>query len=459
VRTAIVHDWLYTVGGAERVLASILRCCPSSDVFCLFDTLNPAQRAQIGYTASRTSFLQRMPRIRRNHRMYLPLMPIAIEQLDLRAYDLVISSSYAVAKGVLTGPDQLHLSYVHSPIRYAWDMQHRYLEESNLVTGLKSVMARLLLHKIRIWDTRTANAVDDYMTNSHFVARRIQKLYGRRAEVIHPPVDVPETVPVVTKQRFFLAASRLVPYKNMRVIVEAFAQLPGETLVVVGEGPERARLQSLAGSNVTFRGYVEDAELRGLMAAARAFVFAAEEDFGIVPVEAQGQGTPVIALGRGGALETVVADGAAQTGLFFDRPEPDAVRRFVAAEHRFDPANCHRNALRFARERFEAHFSAHVAACRAAFDLRRMHPPAPRSRPDPQPEPTASNLAIFEADPASGSAISGANGLAKEWACRVGACQIGAGGRRRAVMTSYFFLSMRQVLQSWLRAHPEKQAS
>jgi glycosyltransferase involved in cell wall biosynthesis len=424
VKTAIVHDWLYTVGGAERVLASILRCCPSSDVFCLFDTLSPAQRAQIGYVTSQTSFLQRMPRIGRNHRLYLPLMPIAIEQLDLRAYDLVISSSYAVAKGVLTGPDQLHLSYVHSPIRYAWDMQHRYLEESNLVSGLKSAMARLLLHKIRIWDARTAHAVDDYMTNSHFVARRIQKLYGRRAEVIHPPVDVPETVPVVAKQRFFLAASRLVPYKNMRVIVEAFAQLPGETLVVVGEGPERARLEGLAGANVSFRGYVGDAELRGLMAEARAFVFAAEEDFGIVPVEAQGQGTPVIALGRGGALETVVADGEAPTGLFFDRPEPDAVadavRRFIATEQRFEPATCHRNAQRFARERFEAHFKAHVAACQAAFDLRRMHPPAPLSRPEARAEAALGDLAMFEAEAAAASPMFDANKRAMNRRARSG---------------------------------------
>jgi glycosyltransferase involved in cell wall biosynthesis len=372
MRVAVVHDWLYTVGGAERVLNAILQCYPQADLHCLFDLMDESGRQQIGYQRSTTSFLQNMPLLRRNHRVYLPLMPLAIEQLDLRAYDLVISSSSAVAKGVLTGPDQLHVSYVHSPMRYAWDMQSQYLQESRLETGAKSWAARMLLHRMRIWDVRTAAGVDHYIANSRFVARRIRKLYGRQAAVIHPPVRVPQILRRVNKDSFFLTASRLVPYKNMRMIVEAFSTLlPDERLVVAGEGPEAARLRTLAGPNVELVGRVDDAQLRELMGKAAAFVFAAEEDFGIMPVEAQAAGTPVIALGRGGARETVVTDGAAPTGLFFATPDPpaiaDAVRRFLAQPGRFRAVDCHANARRFDEDCFARRFRTLVDEAYAGF--------------------------------------------------------------------------------------------
>ncbi len=364
MRVAIVHDWLYTLGGAERVLAAMLRCFPQAELHCLFDLLPQEARRKLGYETSKTSFLQRMPFIATKHRMYLPLMPIAIEQFDLSRYDLIISSSYAVAKGVLTGPDQLHLTYVHSPMRYAWDLQHQYLRESGVSRGPKGALARTLLHHMRLWDTRTANGPDAYMTNSHFVARRIRKIYGREARVIAPPVAVPPVCPDVVKQNYFFTASRLVPYKNVHLIVEAFRALPQERLIVAGEGPELPRLRALAGPNVEFVGYRQDAELRAFMASARAFLFAAEEDFGIVPVEAQGEGTPVLALGRGGARETVVTTGPARTGLFFDSPEPEAiaatVRRFVATEPSFRPQACHENAKRFETRRFEEAFTTFV---------------------------------------------------------------------------------------------------
>ena len=370
-RVAVVHDWLYTLGGAEKVLRSILRCFPQADLFCLFDVLGEADRRQIGYDRAATSFLQHMPGIARNHRRYLPLMPLAIEQLDLRGYDLVISSSFAVAKGVLTGPDQLHVSYVHSPMRYAWDLQLQYLHEAGLDRGLKSGLARLLLHRMRIWDVRTASGVDRYVANSAFVARRVRKLYGCQAKVIHPPVRVPEQLQGLARGDFFLTASRLVPYKNVRVLVEAFARLPGQRLVVAGCGPEYERLQALAGSNVEMIGFVDDDTLRRLMATARAFVFAAEEDFGIAPVEAQALGTPVIALGRGGALETVVTQGENATGLLFAGPEPAqvaaAVERFIAEEARFSPEACRRNAARFSEERFEREFRDWVNSAYAVF--------------------------------------------------------------------------------------------
>lgn len=362
MRVAIVHDWLYVFGGAERVLQGMLRCFPDADVHCLFDRLPQAERRRIGYESSKTSFLQRMPGIRW-HTLYLPLMPFAIEQTDLRKYDVIISSSFAVAKGVLTGPDQLHVSYVHSPMRYAWDMQHTYIEESGL-EGVCGFLARFLLHGMRIWDVRTIHGVDAYVANSKFVARRIQKSYRRDAEVIYPPVFVPPVLPQVPKERFFLTASRLVQYKNTRIIVEAFRDLPNEELIVVGNGPELTRIKRLAGPNVTILGFVEDDELYRLMAAARAFVFAAQEDFGIVVVEAQARGTPVIALGRGGARETVVTEGSARTGLFFAESRADlvaaAVRQFIEEEAHFSRVSCHRNALGFSEDRFGLAFKAFV---------------------------------------------------------------------------------------------------
>lgn len=408
-RVAVVHDWLYTLGGAEKTLRSILRCFPQAELHCLFDVLGEEDRRWLGCGRAVTSFLQHMPGIARNHRHYLPLMPLAIEQLDLRRYDVVISSSFAVAKGVLTGPDQLHVSYVHSPMRYAWDLQHQYLQEAKLQRGARGGLARLLLHRMRVWDTRTANGVDSYVCNSAFVARRIRKLYGRRAEVIHPPVQIPDRLPDVPKGDFFLTASRLVPYKNVRVIVEAFARLPGQRLLVAGSGPDHDRLKALAGGNVQMLGFVDDATLRRLMAAARAFVFAAEEDFGIAPVEAQASGTPVIALGRGGALETVVAHGEDATGLLFAEPDPAqvarAVERFIAEEGRFSPAACRRNAARFSQERFEREFREWVGSAYAAFEAERRTTHAGASPPGPAEPVGAIEPAREKASPAAGPRV------------------------------------------------------
>jgi glycosyltransferase involved in cell wall biosynthesis len=364
MRIAIVHDYLNTLGGAEKVLQSILECFPDADLYSLFDVLTPEDRAQLGYRECTTSFLQKMPGIAQRHRLYLPLMPLAVEQLDVSSYELVISSSWAVAKGVLTGPDQLHVSYVHSPMRYAWDLQHEYLRVSGLEHGLKSWIARALLHRLRLWDVRTANGVDDYVANSHFIARRIGKAYGRTAHVIYPPVTVPAFIPAAPKADFFMTASRLVPYKNVDNIVAAFRRLPDEKLMVVGDGPELRRIQQLAGDNVTFTGFVPGDELRGMLAAARAFIFAAEEDFGIAPVEAQAHGTPVLALRRGGARESVVERGDEATGLFFDSPTPECIAGAVSAFRRMETAfrreYCHANARRFSKERFKSEFIAFV---------------------------------------------------------------------------------------------------
>lgn len=364
MRVAVVHDWLYVVGGAEQVLHEILSCYPQADVFTLFDFLNPSDRAKIGLRDTRTSFLQNMPLVRSKHRAYLPLMPLAVEQFDLSSYDLVISSSYAVAKGVLTGPGQIHVAYVHSPMRYAWDLQHAYLRESGLTAGMRSALARSLLHWMRIWDVRTAHGPDLVIANSAFVARRIKKIYGRDAEVIYPPVTLSKRAQDMTVGSHFLAASRLVPYKNIEAIVRAFGDMPDLQLVVAGDGPEAARLKKLAGPNVTFAGFVSDENLRHLMATARAFVFAAEEDFGIVVVEAQAEGAPVLALGRGGAREILSDSAMRRTGMFFPEATPDAIREcvraFVERESRFSRANCRAQALQFSAERFRREFVATV---------------------------------------------------------------------------------------------------
>lgn len=381
MRVAIVHDYLNTLGGAEKVLQSILECFPGADLYSLFDVLQPEDRALIGYRECTTSFLQRMPGIAQRHRLYLPLMPLAVEQLDVSSYDLVISSSWAVAKGILTGPDQLHISYVHSPMRYAWDLQHEYLRVSGLEHGLKSWLARALLHRLRLWDVRTANGVDEYLANSHFIARRIAKAYGRAAQVIYPPVSVPASLPAVPRADFFMTASRLVPYKNVDKVVEAFRQLPAEKLIVAGEGPEMHRLRQIAPDNVTFTGFVRNDELRALFSAARAFIFAAEEDFGIAPVEAQAYGTPVLALRRGGARESVIERSDEATGIFFESPTPDCIARavstFMRLEQSFRREHCHANARRFSKERFVSEFSGFVNQRFAEF-ARGMGKPAER---------------------------------------------------------------------------------
>jgi glycosyltransferase involved in cell wall biosynthesis len=362
-RVAIVHDWLVTYAGAERVLEQMIACFPQADIFSLVDFVEDRNFLQ-GKRAT-TSFIQRLPLARKKYRAYLPLMPIAIEQLDLSTYDLVISSSHAVAKGVLTGPDQVHVSYVHSPIRYAWDLQHQYLEQSNLTRGLRSIMARMVLHYIRNWDTRTSNSVDHFVANSQFIARRIKKVYQREADVIFPPVDVQSFVVGEQKEDFYLTASRMVPYKKIDLIVEAFSRMPGKRLVVIGDGPEMKTIRAKAGPNVEILGYQPFAVLHDHMRRAKAFVFAAEEDFGIAPVEAQACGTPVIAFGKGGALETVRELGQPHpTGLFFrEQTVPAvvaAVREFEQYAARISALDCRANAERFSTATFRQRFMAYI---------------------------------------------------------------------------------------------------
>jgi glycosyltransferase involved in cell wall biosynthesis len=361
MKIAIVHDWLITFGGAERLLEQILRLFPDADLFSLFDFVPPGKRDFILDKPVTTSFLQKFPKANVRYRSYLPLMPLAVEQFDLSAYDLVLSNNHAVSKGVITGPDQLHICVCCSPIRYAWDLTHQYLNESGLASGFKSWLARYILHKIRMWDVRTANGVDEFVAISQHIARRIQKVYRRPSTVIYPPVNVEGFTLHTQKDKFYLTASRLVPYKKVDLIVEAFSMLPDKELVVIGDGPGFEKVKQKAGPNVRLLGFQQTEVLKDYMQRARAFVFAAEEDFGIVPVEAQACGTPVIAYGKGGALETVIDN---ETGTFFDRQTPqalvEAVRRFEQIHSQFSPERIRRNALRFSVERFQKEFKSFV---------------------------------------------------------------------------------------------------
>jgi glycosyltransferase involved in cell wall biosynthesis len=366
-RVALVHEWLVDYSGSERVLEQLLLLWPDADLYSVVDFVPEAERAFLGGRRPRTTFIQRLPGARRRYRGYLPLMPLAIEQLDLSRYDLVVSSSHAVAKGVLVGPDALHVCYCHSPLRYAYELQGQYLAQSGLGWGPRGAAARWMLHRLRQWDARSANGVDHFVANSAFIARRIRKAYRREAAVIHPPVDVARFTPGdAPRGDYYVTASRAVPYKRVDLLVEAFRALPDRELVVVGDGPQMPMLRRLAGPNVRLVGHQSHDELLRWLRGARAFLFAAVEDFGIVPIEAQACGVPVIALGAGALRETVPGLGAeAPCGVLFDEQTVegvrDGIRTFEAHGDRITPEACRANALRFAPERFRDELGAFVA--------------------------------------------------------------------------------------------------
>lgn len=354
----IVADWLVTYAGAERVIKEFLDIFPESELYSIVDFLQPEARNELHGKHAVTSFIQNLPKSKNNYQKYLPLMPLAIEQLDVSSHDIILSSSHAVAKGILTGPDQLHISYVHSPIRYAWDLQHQYLREAGFNKGIKASIVKYLLHKIRLWDYRTANGVDHFIANSQFISRRIKKVYNRESTVIYPPVDVERFTLNDKKEDYYFTASRMVPYKRIDLIVEAFSKMPEKKLIVIGDGSEIGKVKSKASKNVEILGYQPNHIMLEHMQNAKAFVFAAEEDFGITPVEAQACGTPVIAFGKGGSLETIRPLGVDNpTGLFFSEQTIESIISQVNAFERnveiFEPENCRLNSLRFSSLRFK----------------------------------------------------------------------------------------------------------
>jgi glycosyltransferase involved in cell wall biosynthesis len=362
MKVALVHYWLISMRGGEKVLEELCRLYPQADIFT--HVIDPGRISPV-INSHRiiTSFIARLPGARRHYQKYLPLMPMALEQLDLRGYDLVISSESGPAKGVITGENTLHLCYCHTPMRYVWGMYHDYRESTGAFN--RWAMA-LLFHRLRLWDFAAAARVDHFIANSITVRNRIAKIYRRNADVIHPPVAVESFAPSAT-QDFYFCCSQLVPYKRVDVAVAAFNRL-GKKLVVVGEGSELTRLRKMAGPTVRVLGAQPAEELRRLYAACRALVFPGEEDFGIVPVEAMAAGRPVIAYGRGGVRDTVI-DGV--TGLLYSDSSVDgliaAISQFEAEVEHFDSAVIVAHAARFSASRFRSEIESLVARKMAEF--------------------------------------------------------------------------------------------
>jgi glycosyltransferase involved in cell wall biosynthesis len=355
---------LVRYAGSEQVVEAMLEAFPEADLYALVHKPEGLRGTPLERVPVRTSFIQSLPKAKERYQTYLPLMPLAVEQFDLRTYDLILSSSHTVGKGVLTRADQLHVSYTHTPVRYAWDLYLDYLTKSGMNRGVKSWLARLILHYLRMWDFSAANRVDVYLANSSYVAQRIGKLYRRPADVIYPPVNVERFRSDLPREEFFVTVSRFVPYKGMEFIVKVFSRL-GEPLVVIGEGPQFETVRLTAGSSVKLLGYQPDKVVADYLQRAKAFVFAADEDFGIAPVEAQAAGCPVIAYGKGGALETVIGWPAPNaTGVFFDNPTPEALEEaielFKTHKSEFRPEACRRNAERFGQQRFQEEFRAAI---------------------------------------------------------------------------------------------------
>lgn len=373
MRVALVHDWLVTYSGAERILEALVKIFPDAEIFSLVDFLKPEERHFIRDKPVKTSFIQNLPFAKRYFRWYFALFPLAIQSLDFSGYDLIVSVSFSVAKGVMTDPDQLHICISCSPVRYAWDLQEQYLREHGFSRGIRSLIMRSVLLLVRMWDVTSAFAVDEYVAISHFVGQRIRKYYGRDSTVIYPPVATERFLLRMDKEEFYLTASRQVPYKRFDLIIDAFQTMPDRKLVVIGDGPEHGYIRELAKSapNIEILGRKSADELTDYMQRAKAFVFAAKEDFGIIVLEAQACGTPVIALGQGGARETVL-DG--KTGVLFPQQTvaslKEAVIRFEQLE--FNPHDCRAHALLFSEQKFQDSFAIFVDRAVARWKRRNM---------------------------------------------------------------------------------------
>lgn len=357
MKTAIVHDWLYSITGAEKVLEAIYQIFPSK-VYTLIKNTKNLKELSIPDRDIITSFIQRLPFAKTKYPYYLPLFPFAIENFNLGDADLIISSSSCVAKGILTHSDQLHICYCHTPMRYIWDLYFEYLELNKLDKGIRGILTKFLFHKVRNWDLLHSVRVDHFVANSKNVARRIEKIYQRKADVIYPPVDCNYfRLEKKTKQEFYITAARLVHYKKIDLIIKAFAHLKDKKLVVIGDGPESNALKSIATKNVEFTGYIDREELKNYFHSAKAFIYMAYEDFGIFPVEAQAASLPVIAYGKGGVLETVVEN---KTGVFFREQTVEsllkAIKTFEKIEETLDKVKIQTHAQMFSEEVFIKNF-------------------------------------------------------------------------------------------------------
>ncbi|MBI5414655.1 glycosyltransferase [Candidatus Peregrinibacteria bacterium] len=363
LRVAIVADWLTNYGGAESVVGSFMRIFPKADIFTTLFV--PEEMKAISQKKVHTSFLQKFPKfLRKKHQIFLPLLPKAIESLDLSSYDLVLSSSSFVAKGCLTNPETLHICYCHTPTRYLWDDSQKYVEEFPVPKGLKWAMRFLpkMLSRLRIWDHLAAERPDDYIANSEFIAERIEKYYQKKSTVIEPPVDIKRFSQhrIVKKKNYYLAVGRLTPYKRFDLLIEAFRRLPQKKLKIAGKGPDFHRLLSIAKSapNIEFLGFVPDEKLPELMICARAFLFPQIEDAGISLLEALASGTPVIALKKGGA-KTLLRDG--ENGIFFEYQTPEDIIVAISRceSMKFDAKSIRKSAEKYDRNAFEKRIKQH----------------------------------------------------------------------------------------------------
>lgn len=365
LRVAVNHYWFNGYGGGERVVEALAEIFPQADFFCLLaakDMALPALRGRRLYT----SFIDRIPGAKRWHRHLLPLYPFALEQFDFSDYDVVISSESGPAKGVITSPKTCHICYCHSPMRYIWDMYHPYRSSMNPITR---AIFSLTAHYVRLWDLSTAARVDHFVANSRYVASRIRKYYRRESRVINPPVNVSAGHIASNVGDHYLVVSRLVPYKRVDLAIEACNRLQ-RPLRIVGSGPEYKALRKMSGPTIKFLGRLDEQSLRENYAQCRALLFPGEEDFGIVPVETQSYGRPVIAYGQGGALETILGefahdcDAAHCTGVFFQQPDAESLReailRFERVESQFRPEFIRRSVERFSVERFNLDFASYV---------------------------------------------------------------------------------------------------
>lgn len=372
MRIAIVHDWCPDFRGGERVLAELCKLFKGAEVFTLFDFLSDEVKAKhFPGVTFHTSVANRLPKVRSYYRALFPICPFLIEQFDVTRYDAVISSSAAFSRGVITRPDQPHLCYVHSPVRYAWDEQFSYLAQGNLGYGPKGLLFRYLMHRLRIWDSRTAHGPDLMLANSSYVRARIKRIYGGNARVVFPPVEVDEAPLQTDKDDYYVTAAFMAPYKRTDLVIDAFNAMPGRRLLVVGDGQQASKLRDRAGANISFAGYLPRADYIKAVARARALVFAGCEDFGIALAEAQAYGTPLIAFARGGAADIVRPLGKASepTGVLFDQQTVqsviDAVTQFEASSSDIRPAACRANAMRFNTERFAREVASAFAATMA----------------------------------------------------------------------------------------------
>lgn len=355
-RVAIVHDWLLTLRGGERVLEAILELYPQAEIFTLFyrkGSLSPKIEAR----KIHASILNKLPWVHKYYRLLLPLFPWIIERFDLSEYDLVISSSFCVAKGALVAPHSLHVCYCHSPMRYAWDQNHEYFP------GWKGWLTSPFFYFLRQWDVTSAARVDHFIANSSWIQERITKYYRRESTIITPFVNPECFVPSTgDKGDYYLVAGGFAPYKRIDLAIEACESL-GRRLLIVGQGQVEGKLRSLAGKHTEFLGRVSDEELRELYAGAKALLFPGKEDFGIVPLEAMAAGTPVLAFGLGGARDSILEG---QTGLFFHDQTVEALKQcildFEESSERFSPEDCKQQASGFSRKVFQSEFQSAIEA-------------------------------------------------------------------------------------------------